>query len=232
MPSSRDLSLPLLQFHHISLITLEKKLTHTRGDTQSLESSLSRGLVTWQGVVKNIEYLALDDAIKRVMGKWWRRWVKIDVGREREPSHHNRHHNTYADASAPGASAGTDTGTRTGIGIAAGIGSAKGLGKGNGMGTTLGAEMIRKDSMISDSTGSVSEAGDDADVDGEDDVELDGDPDTGVAVEGGEETDADGDAKMKTDEKRKTAGKKGKKKEKEEEGKDDVVGVSGLLQAL
>jgi hypothetical protein len=38
-------------------------------------------MATWQGVVKNIEYLALDDSIKRVMGKWWRTWVKTDVGR-------------------------------------------------------------------------------------------------------------------------------------------------------
>lgn len=38
-------------------------------------------MATWQGVVKNIEYLALGDNIKRVMGKWWRTWVKTDVGR-------------------------------------------------------------------------------------------------------------------------------------------------------
>lgn len=51
------------------------------GDTATLERSLSRGSVTWQGIVKNIEYLSLDDSIKRVMGKWWRTWVKTDVGR-------------------------------------------------------------------------------------------------------------------------------------------------------
>jgi len=34
--------------------------------------------------VKNIEYLALDDSIKRVIGKWWRTWVKTDVGRRSE----------------------------------------------------------------------------------------------------------------------------------------------------
>lgn len=54
-----------------------------RGDVSALETALNRGLVTWQGVVKNIEYLALDDSVKRVMGKWWRRWVKTDVGRQR-----------------------------------------------------------------------------------------------------------------------------------------------------
>lgn len=34
--------------------------------------------------MKNIEYLALDDSIKRVIGKWWRTWVKTDVGRKSE----------------------------------------------------------------------------------------------------------------------------------------------------
>jgi hypothetical protein len=43
-------------------------------------------MATWQGVVKNIEYLALDDSIKRVMGKWWRTWVKTDVGRRSSTS--------------------------------------------------------------------------------------------------------------------------------------------------
>jgi len=53
-----------------------------RGDTPTIERALSQGLATWQGVVKNIEYLALDDSIKRVIGKWWRTWVKTDVGRQ------------------------------------------------------------------------------------------------------------------------------------------------------
>jgi hypothetical protein len=57
-----------------------------RGDTPTIERALSQGLATWQGVVKNIEYLALDDSIKRVIGKWWRTWVKTDVGRRSESS--------------------------------------------------------------------------------------------------------------------------------------------------
>ena len=28
--------------------------------------------------------MALDDSIKRVIGKWWRTWVKTDVGRRSE----------------------------------------------------------------------------------------------------------------------------------------------------
>ncbi|KAK4690041.1 hypothetical protein P7C73_g42, partial [Tremellales sp. Uapishka_1] len=54
------------------------------GEAAALESALSRGLVTWQGVVKNVDYLGLDDGIKRVIGKWWRRWVKVAVGRQGE----------------------------------------------------------------------------------------------------------------------------------------------------
>lgn len=57
-------------------------LTFDRGDVGSLEKVLSKSMVTWQGIVKNIEYLSLDDSIKRVMGKWWRTWVKTDVGRQ------------------------------------------------------------------------------------------------------------------------------------------------------
>jgi hypothetical protein len=47
-----------------------------------LERALNTGLCNWQGLVRNIEYLGMDDSIKRVMSKWWRRWVKTDVGRQ------------------------------------------------------------------------------------------------------------------------------------------------------
>ncbi|KAL7419437.1 hypothetical protein Q5752_006275 [Cryptotrichosporon argae] len=50
------------------------------GDAGALEAALSNGAVTWQGMVKNIEYLELDDRIKRVVGKWWRRWVRPSAG--------------------------------------------------------------------------------------------------------------------------------------------------------
>lgn len=53
------------------------------GDTAALESSLNRGLVEWQGLVKNVHYLGLDDGIKRLLGRWWRRWIKTDEGRAR-----------------------------------------------------------------------------------------------------------------------------------------------------
>ena len=53
------------------------------GDVTALESALSRGIVEWQGVVKNIHYLGMDDNVKRVMGKWWRRWVKTEARTQR-----------------------------------------------------------------------------------------------------------------------------------------------------
>jgi hypothetical protein len=42
--------------------------------------------VTWQGLIKNIEYLGLDNRIKRVLGSWWRRWVKVAPGRRESAS--------------------------------------------------------------------------------------------------------------------------------------------------
>lgn len=52
-----------------------------RGDASVLETALARGEVTWQGVVKNTEYLGFDNAIKRILGSWFRRWVKVSAGR-------------------------------------------------------------------------------------------------------------------------------------------------------
>jgi len=53
--------------------------TDTRGDACVIEDALSRGLVSWQGLVHNIDFLDLDDPIKRTVGKWWRKWVKTEA---------------------------------------------------------------------------------------------------------------------------------------------------------
>ena len=50
-----------------------------RGDANVVEDALSRGLVSWKGLVHNIDYLDLDDPIKRIVGRWWRKWVKAEV---------------------------------------------------------------------------------------------------------------------------------------------------------
>ena len=57
-----------------------------RGDSSHLEEALARNHVKWQGLIKNIEYLGLDNRIKRVLGSWWRRWVKVAPGRRESAS--------------------------------------------------------------------------------------------------------------------------------------------------
>ncbi|WVN86115.1 uncharacterized protein L203_101276 [Cryptococcus depauperatus CBS 7841] len=52
-------------------------------DTNYFNQCLSKGSVAWQGVVKNIEYLGLDNEIKSLAGRWWKRWVKPTAGDER-----------------------------------------------------------------------------------------------------------------------------------------------------
>ena len=48
------------------------------GDASAVEDALSSGQVSWQGLVHNIDYLDLDAPIKRIVGKWWRKWVKVE----------------------------------------------------------------------------------------------------------------------------------------------------------
>jgi hypothetical protein len=45
---------------------------------------MNRGEASWSGLVKNMEYLGLDDNPKRIVGKWWRKWVKVSAGRPAE----------------------------------------------------------------------------------------------------------------------------------------------------
>ncbi|WWD02017.1 hypothetical protein V865_000055 [Kwoniella europaea PYCC6329] len=52
-------------------------------DADHFNHCLSKGLVTWQGVIRNIEYLSLDNEIKLLAGKWWKRWVKPTEPTER-----------------------------------------------------------------------------------------------------------------------------------------------------
>lgn len=33
--------------------------------------------------MKNVHQLGMDDGVKRVLGRWWRRWIKTDEGRAR-----------------------------------------------------------------------------------------------------------------------------------------------------
>ncbi|KAG8715727.1 hypothetical protein FRC08_010232 [Ceratobasidium sp. 394] len=45
------------------------------GDTRTIEQALRTGTVTWEGCVRNVEYLGLRDEIKRFLGRWWRLWI-------------------------------------------------------------------------------------------------------------------------------------------------------------
>jgi hypothetical protein len=54
------------------------KCADNRGDACMVEDALSRGHVSWQGLVHDIDYLDLDDPIKRIVGRWWRKWVKTE----------------------------------------------------------------------------------------------------------------------------------------------------------
>ncbi|QRV73137.1 hypothetical protein RhiJN_01151 [Ceratobasidium sp. AG-Ba] len=45
------------------------------GDTRTIEQALRTGAVTWEGCVRNVEYLGLRDDIKRFLGRWWRLWI-------------------------------------------------------------------------------------------------------------------------------------------------------------
>ena len=48
------------------------------GDPKAVELALSKGIISWEGLVYNIDYLDLEDDIKRIVGKWWRKWVKTE----------------------------------------------------------------------------------------------------------------------------------------------------------
>jgi len=45
------------------------------GDTRTIDHALRTGAVTWEGCVRNVEYLGLRDEIKRFLGRWWRLWI-------------------------------------------------------------------------------------------------------------------------------------------------------------
>jgi len=62
---------------------LQEVVAEDRGDRRVVEDAMSRGLVSWEGVVHNITYLGLEWPIKRVVGDWWRRWAKMEVGTSR-----------------------------------------------------------------------------------------------------------------------------------------------------
>ena len=44
------------------------------GNTDHIENDLDRGLIQWEGLARNVEYLCLPTDIKVFLGRWYRNW--------------------------------------------------------------------------------------------------------------------------------------------------------------
>ena len=40
----------------------------------AIERTLREGQVSWEGLVRNVEYLGLREDVKRYLGRWWKNW--------------------------------------------------------------------------------------------------------------------------------------------------------------
>jgi hypothetical protein len=45
------------------------------GQTALMEDYLNRGVVHWEGIARNVEYLGLPTDIKVFLGRWYRNWL-------------------------------------------------------------------------------------------------------------------------------------------------------------
>ncbi|KAG8911377.1 hypothetical protein FRC01_005748 [Tulasnella sp. 417] len=53
------------------------------GKMDAIERTLREGQVSWEGLVRNVEYLGLRDDVKRYLGKWWKNWRDAEARRAR-----------------------------------------------------------------------------------------------------------------------------------------------------
>lgn len=44
------------------------------GKMDAIERTLREGQVSWEGLVRNVEYLGLREDVKKYLGKWWKNW--------------------------------------------------------------------------------------------------------------------------------------------------------------
>lgn len=44
------------------------------GKMDAIERTLREGQVSWEGLVRNVEYLGLREDVKRYLGRWWKNW--------------------------------------------------------------------------------------------------------------------------------------------------------------
>jgi len=54
------------------------------GETAVIEDSLYRGLIQWEGIARNVEYLGLSKDIKVFLGNWYNRWLEPERRRRSE----------------------------------------------------------------------------------------------------------------------------------------------------
>ncbi|EIW84848.1 hypothetical protein CONPUDRAFT_134717 [Coniophora puteana RWD-64-598 SS2] len=52
------------------------------GKTRSLEDCLAQGIVEWEGVARNVEYLGLPSEIKIFLGRWYGNWLLPNPARD------------------------------------------------------------------------------------------------------------------------------------------------------
>ncbi|KAG8979197.1 hypothetical protein FRB90_008197 [Tulasnella sp. 427] len=49
----------------------------------AIERTLREGQVSWEGLVRNVEYLGLREDVKRYLGRWWKNWRDAEARRAR-----------------------------------------------------------------------------------------------------------------------------------------------------
>ncbi|KAF8584081.1 hypothetical protein K439DRAFT_1172244 [Ramaria rubella] len=52
------------------------------GTFNHIEESLHRGTITWQGTVRNVEYLGMRLELKAALGRYYRQWLKPNTSQE------------------------------------------------------------------------------------------------------------------------------------------------------
>ncbi|KAG8893864.1 hypothetical protein FRB99_001671 [Tulasnella sp. 403] len=56
------------------------------GKMDAIERTLKEGQVSWEGLVRNVEYLGLRDDVKKFLGRWWKNWRDSEARGEGRPT--------------------------------------------------------------------------------------------------------------------------------------------------
>jgi hypothetical protein len=54
------------------------------GDLTVIADCLRKGVIQWEGIARNVEYLGLNSDIKIFLGRWYNTWLNPDAAREAE----------------------------------------------------------------------------------------------------------------------------------------------------